>query len=75
MTKRITDDEFDAAQREIDKRRQARRGTAERAAADAINAEWERLCTACQSPRAADRQRADVAIRAFAVQHDLIKDA
>lgn len=74
MTKRITDDEFDRAQQEVDRRHRAAVKDDTRAAFDAFNAEWESLVGACDARNAADRQRADIAIRAFAVQHNLIKD-
>ena len=76
MNKRITDDEFDAAQQEVDRRlRAAARIDLARGTLDAFNAQWESLVAACSARRADDRERADVAIRAFAVEHGLIRDA
>lgn len=73
--KGITDLEFDQAQQEVDRRgRESRKGSEqERAAFDALDLEWERLVAACDARSFADRQRADVAIRSFAVKNGLIK--
>jgi len=74
MNKRITDDEFDTAQQEVDRRIRAVTRADDRTAFNVFHAQWEALVKACDARRADDRERADIAIRTFAIQHGLIQD-